>query len=142
MRRILWTTCSVVAMALAGCSIDSLDVNVSAHDHHPVHRTRVVHIDECHHHHGCGHSYMGGRWVVVDDSPRVVRVQESPKVVRVVEPHHTHKAVVVHEPRVVHVHNDHCGCAWNGQTWIIVGERHRHGPGCGHVYISGRWSIR
>lgn len=141
MRNTFWISMSVCLAALAGCSVDSVNLDVHSQSPRPVHRTRVVHIDQCRHHAGCGHGYIDGRWIVVDDGPRVVHVQESPRVVHV-ERHEPHRTVVVREPRTVHVHDDHCGCAWDGRTWIVVGGGHRHGPRCGHVYISGRWTIR
>jgi hypothetical protein len=138
MRRfIVLPALALLGLMTAGCEVNEVSFNVHNQEPRPVYHQRVVHVDSCHHHHNCGHRYVDGRWIVVHDSPDVV----------VVEPRHPRRTVVVEEPprRVVHVehvHDAHCGCAWDGRVWITVGTRHVHGPGCGHTYIRGRWTIR
>ncbi len=82
---------------------------------------------------GCGHHWDGRYWVVVrkdryDDDVHIHRAHEPPR-----------KVIKVHDH-----HDSRCGCAWDHRkrVWIVVGEKHVHGPGCGHAYIEGRWTIR
>jgi hypothetical protein len=52
---------------------------------------------------------------------------------------HRHVGVRVVVP-VAHVHDDFCGHYWHDGYWYHHGG-HRHGPGCGHVHVGGRWCI-
>lgn len=154
------------AMCL-GCSDGSL--SLAYHDYRPVvepAHVSSVHVDiverphvrvthvctrDCHnhywdgaklvvltqsHHHGpnCGHHWSGKRWLVV-----AARGAHHGRV------HTTH----VRGPRgrslhVRHVHGPRCGCAFDRhhKKWVVIGTGHVHRRGCGHVFISGRWSIR
>ncbi len=101
--------------------------HVCTHDCHDCYwdGDRVVFIKGHRHHANCGHRWNGRDWVVVRSNARPV----SPKVVRV------HKAK--------HVHGPACGCAYDRHShkWVKVRKGHRHRPGCGHVYVDGRWSF-
>jgi len=138
---------------VAGCSGGSLSLNY--YEPRPVVYSRPVYVREhhicshdCHDHYwdghgvvvlrdrhrhgpGCGHYWDGSHWTV---SARISK--------------NGHDAEVAVRPqkarRIVHNHGPHCGCAYDrrGNKWIVVQEGHRHGPGCGHVLIEGRWSIR
>lgn len=50
-------------------------------------------------------------------------------------------------PRVVHVDRGHVcgpGCHdhyWDGGKIVVIRDRHRHGPGCGHHFDGNHWVI-
>lgn len=139
-----WTRLGpAIGLALAGCSF-----SYSEHRHYDppqvvarpvvvehVHSRSCGHcyddgqwiVIEAHHHHGpgCGHEFNGHHWIVV----RSNRPAPRPVPQRVVRVEHDH-------------HDAHCGCVHDGRAWIQIDIGHVHGPGCGHVYIEGRWSIR
>lgn len=143
------------SLLVVGCLLSGCAVHYHDHDDHPQ---RVVHVKRshvcgpgCHDHYwdgsrvlvirghrhgpGCGHDWDGRYWITVRKTP--VHVHQEP-------PHR-----VIHEPpvrvsKVKHVHSERCGCVYHPhhRTWIIVESKgHVHGPGCGHFYIEGRWSI-
>ena len=108
----------------------------------------------------CGHHYNGTHWVVVRATPtRTVHGHTTPVRVHTtpVRVHKTPTRTTTHvgrgpargrSPRKVktlhveHVHGASCGCAWSHGSWIRVAHGHVHRRGCGHVYVSGRWSVR
>ena len=53
---------------------------------------------------------------------------------------HSHSGVEVTVP-VGHFHDAHCGHYYHGDRWYHH-HHHHHGPGCGHVYVRGRWMLR
>ena len=53
---------------------------------------------------------------------------------------HGHGGVEVVIP-VAHVHTDSCGHYYYRDHWYYYSSHH-HGPGCGHVFIGGRWTVR
>jgi hypothetical protein len=109
---------------------------------HPRHGEPVVvdhvHTDHCGHYYwrgrwyyaerhahgpGCGHTWVQERWTYIeDDGDRDGEVRH----------------VVVDRG---HVCSDPCDhyCDDDGR-WIVV-RGHRHGPGCGHHLVSGRWVV-
>lgn len=154
--------CTIVGLlSLFGLSCDG-PVVLHYHEERPERVARVTHVHHvctpaCDHYYdgpdvivirgghrhtpGCGHVYDGNHWVivrrtVVEPTPHVTRVNPGPGTVTRID----------RDPDVyvTHVHSARCGCVWHPQrrVWIVVDGRHVHGPGCGHAFADGRWTIR
>jgi len=54
--------------------------------------------------------------------------------------HHGYTGVEVRVP-AGHYHDHYCGHYHYQDRWYHH-SHHRHGPGCGHVFIGGRWTLR
>jgi hypothetical protein len=124
---------------VAVCSVSCVRrVEVGYYDERPRHS--VIYVDEGHHCHpgcpdhfwngsrvvvlsghrhgpGCGHHFYDGRWVVFDDHGDHVHVSSS------------------------HICNHNChDHYWDGNR-VVVLSGHRHGPGCGHYFHDGHWTL-
>ena len=141
---------TVLVGLLGGCEGG---VAVNYYDSPPRHRT--VHVEHghvcghtCHHYWsggefiilrghrhgpGCGHALREGRWMVVRTAPEVRVHADSPDV-RI---HRSSPDVHVHTRSAELVHRR----VQSGPARVTRVE-HVHGPGCGHVYLEGRWVIR
>lgn len=122
---------------------------------------RAVEIVGGHHHGpGCGHHWDGVHWtLIVEPTIRVERGRHRG------EPAHGNRHPPVHvekhregsRPAYLskkgparksgrgHAHDADCGCVYDGRhdRWVKVkAQGHRHGPNCGHVHVSGRWTLR
>jgi hypothetical protein len=53
---------------------------------------------------------------------------------------HSHAGVEVTVP-VGHYHDAYCGHYYYHDRWYHR-HHHHHGPGCGHVFVGGRWMLR
>lgn len=142
-----WLPLPLVAALGMGCNGGNL--SLAYHDHRPPppRRSRNVHVctRDCRHHHhdgrkkvvvkkghrdGCGpgHYRDGERCVAVGKrKPRGKVVRPPPKAYR------ARRAPAPSHNRV-----------FDRATgkWIAISKDHVHGPGCGHVYINGRWCTR
>lgn len=154
------------SLLIVGCLLSGCAVHYHDYDDRPQ---QVVHVNrshvcgpDCHEHYwngsrvvvirghrhgpGCGHDWDGRYWVLVSKTP----VHKEPVYIHKAPAKHVDPpGKVIHGgpyrvSKVKHVHNAHCGCVYHPQrkVWIIVeSEGHVHGPGCGHFYLEGRWSI-
>jgi len=85
---------------------------------------------------GCGHVLTSGRWIVVAAGP-AGHVRPAPVPVARVHPAPVRVVEIPPPPGPVNVYV----FDRRGSKWLKLRAGHVHGPGCGHIYVEGRWSI-